>query len=236
MPTSYLAPLPRYRGSKVDRKRFRPYGDVTGRKRRRHSTDPPRFPISAQCTPTSYLAPLPRYSGSKVAGSGFGHTVTSQRVNNDAIRQTCLGFLLVLNARRPRISHRYRVIAVRKWTGSSFGHTVTSRTGSDDAIRKIDPGFLLGAQCTPTSYLAPLPRYSRSKVDRKRFRAFDDVTDRNRRRRSKDRPRFAIGAQCMPTFYLLPFPRYGASKSCRRLDSQGIGRLPLLRLADFNWG
>jgi hypothetical protein len=196
---------------------------------------------------------------------------------------------LVLRACRPRISHRYRDIAVARWTGSGFGHTVTSQGESDAAIRQIDHGFLfrvlsyrqctptsylaplpryrgskvdrkrfrpygdvterkrrrhsidrprfpIGGQCTPTSYLAPLPRYSGSKVDRKRFRAFDDVTDRNRRRRSKDRPRFAIGAQCMPTFHLLPFPRYGASKSCWRLDSQGIGRLPLLRLANLNWG
>jgi hypothetical protein len=191
----------------------------------------------------------------------------------------------VLHACRPRISHRYRDIAVRRWTGSGFGYSVTSHTGTDDAIRKIDHGFHIGAQCTPTSYLAPLPRYrcsnvdrkrfrhyddvtggndeairldlprfpiggqcmptsylaplprySGSKVDRKRFRAFDDVTDRKRRRRSKDRPRFALGAQCMPTFYLLPFPRYGASKLCRCLDSQGIGRLPLLRLANLNWG
>jgi hypothetical protein len=122
----------------------------------------------------------------------------------------------VLNARRPRISHRYRDIAVRRWTGSSFGHTVTSRTVTDDAIRQTCLGFLSAAQCTPTSYLAPLPRYCRSKVDRKRFRAFDDVTDRNRRRRSKDRPRFAIGAQCTPTSYLAPLPRYCRSKVDRK--------------------
>jgi hypothetical protein len=113
--------------SEVDRKRYRSYDDVTGRKRRRHSTDLPRFPISGQCIPTSYLAPLPRYSRSKLYRSGFGSTMTSQTGRDDAIRNTDHCFLLVLNARRPRISHRYRDIAVRRWTGSGFGHTVTSR-------------------------------------------------------------------------------------------------------------
>jgi hypothetical protein len=215
--------------------------------------------------------------------------VTSQGKTDAAIRYIDHGFLLVLDARRPRISHRYRDIAVRKWTGSSFDHTVTSQRVDNDRNRrrrskerprfaidarctptsyltplpryrgsKVDrkrfrpygdvtdrnrrrrstdlPRFSIGCQCIPTSYLAPLMRYSGFKVDRKRFRAFDDVTDRNRRRRSKDRSRFAIGAQCIPTSYVLPFPRYGASKWCRCLDSQGIGRLPLLRLADLDWG
>jgi hypothetical protein len=67
------------RFSQVDRKRFRPYGDVTEfRKRRRHSTDLPRFPIGGQCIPTSYLAPLPRYSGSKVDRKRFRPSMTSR--------------------------------------------------------------------------------------------------------------------------------------------------------------
>jgi hypothetical protein len=285
-PTSYLAPLPRYSGSKVDRKRFRPYGDVTERRRRRHSTDLPRFPIGGQCIPTSYLAPLMRYSGSKVDRKRFRPygDVTGRKATSPFDRPTTVSYGTSMHA--DLVSRTVTEISrFERWTGSGFGHTVTSQTLDDDAIRqilprfpiggqctptsylaplprysgsKVDrkrfrpygdvtdrkrrrhstdrPRFPIGAQCTPTSYLAPLPRYSGSKVDRKRFRAYDDVTDRNRRRRSKDRPRFAIGAQCMPTLYLLPFPRYGASKSCRRLDSQGIGRLPLLRLADLNWG
>jgi hypothetical protein len=71
----------------------------------------------------------------KWTGSGFGHTVTSQRVDFDAIRQICLGFLQAINACRPRISHRYRDIAVPRWTGSGFGHTVTSHSETDAAIR-----------------------------------------------------------------------------------------------------
>jgi hypothetical protein len=126
-PTSYLAPLPRYSGSKVDRKRFRPYGDVTERKRRRHSKDRPRFPIGAQCTPTSYLAPLPRYRGSKVDRKRFRPYGDVTERNRRRLSRDRPRFLLVLNARRPRISLRYRDIAVPRWTGSSFGHTVTSR-------------------------------------------------------------------------------------------------------------
>jgi hypothetical protein len=67
--------------------------------------------------------------------------MTSRSGSNDAIRKIDPSFLLVLNARRPRISHRYRDIAVRRWTGSGFGHTVTSQTGSDDAFRETDHGF-----------------------------------------------------------------------------------------------
>jgi hypothetical protein len=68
--------------------------------------------------------------------------MTSQVEGDAAIRYIDHGFLLVLNARRPRISHRYREIAAPRWTGSGFGDPVTSPTGSDDAIRKIDPGLL----------------------------------------------------------------------------------------------
>jgi hypothetical protein len=114
------------------------------------------------------------------------------------------------------ISHSYRDIAVRKWTGSSFGHTVTSQDRKRRR-RSIDqPRFPISAQCTPTSYLAPLPRYSGSKVDRKRFRPYGDVTDRKRRRRSTDLPRFPIGGQCTPTSYLAPLPRYSRSKVDRK--------------------
>jgi hypothetical protein len=172
----------------------------------------------------------------RLTGSSFDHTVTSQTVIDDAIRQTCLGFLI-----GGQCMPTSYLASLMRYSGSKVDRTqfrpygdVTGRGRCRHS--KDRPRFAIGAQCTPTCYLAPLTRYSGSKVDRKRFRAFDDVTDRKRRRRSKDRPRFAIGAQCMPTFHLLPFPRYGASKSCRRLDSQGIGRLPLLRLADLNWG
>jgi hypothetical protein len=139
----------------------------------------------------------------------------SRRPQDDAIRQIDLGFLLVLNARRPRISHRYRDIAVRRWTGSGFGHTVTSQTGTTTPFDR-STSVSYSAQCTPTSYLAPLPRYSGSKVDRKRFRPYGDVTDRKRRRHSIDRPRFPIGAQCTPTSYLAPLPRYSGSKVDRK--------------------
>jgi hypothetical protein len=61
--------------------------------------------------------------------------------NDDVIRKIDSGFLLVLNARRPCISHRYRDIAVVRWTGSSFDHTVTSQTVIDDAIRQTCLGF-----------------------------------------------------------------------------------------------
>jgi hypothetical protein len=142
IPTSYLAPLMRYSGSKVDRKRFRPYGDVTYRKRRRRSTDPPRFAIGAQCTPTSYLAPLPRYSRSQVDRKRFRVSMTSGTGSDDANRYNDPGFLILLNARRPRISHRYRDIAVLRWTGSGFDPSMTSRTGTDVAVRKTDPGLL----------------------------------------------------------------------------------------------
>jgi hypothetical protein len=111
----------------VDRKRFRPYGDVTTRKRR-----------AIRKTDSGFLlvlnARIPRISHRyrdidvrKWTGSGFGNTVTSQREADAAVREIDHGFLLVLNARRPRISHRYRDIAVRKWTGSGFAHTVTSQ-------------------------------------------------------------------------------------------------------------
>jgi hypothetical protein len=141
--------------------------------------------------------------------------VTSRAGTDDANRYIDPGFLLVLNARRPRISHRYRDIAVRRWTGSGFGHTVTSQ--NERRRHSTDrPRFPIGGQCTPTSYLAPLPRYSGSKVDRKRFRPYGDVTDRKRRRRSIDRPRFPISAQCTPTSYLAPLPRYRGSKVDRK--------------------
>jgi hypothetical protein len=142
-PTSYLAPLPRYRGSKVDRKRFRPYGDVTGRKGRRHSTGLPRFPIGPPCMASRVSHSYRDIAVRRWTGSGFGHTVTSYTGSDDAVRYTDPGFLSVLNARRPRISHRYRNIAVPRWTGNSFGHTVTSQGETDAAIRKIDPGFPL---------------------------------------------------------------------------------------------
>jgi hypothetical protein len=123
---------------------FDPYGDVTGRRRRRHSTDRPRFPIGAQCIPTSYLAPLMRYSGSKVDRKRFrpyGDVTDRNRRRRSKDRPRFpIG---AVNAFRPRISHRYRDIAVRKWTGSGFRHTVTSRAGTDDANRYIDLGFLL---------------------------------------------------------------------------------------------
>jgi hypothetical protein len=68
--------------------------------------------------------------------------VTSRAGTDDANRYIDLGFLLVVFVCRPRISQRYRDVAVARWTGSSFGHTVTSQGETDAAIRYIDHGFL----------------------------------------------------------------------------------------------
>jgi hypothetical protein len=142
MPTSYLAPLPRYSGSKVDRKRFRPYRDVTDRNDDAIRKIDPGFllVLNARRPRISH-----RYRDVAVArwtGSGFRQMITSQNESDAAIRQIWLGFLQAVNAFRPRISHRYRDVAVARWTGSSFGHTVASQVAGNAAIRQICLGFL----------------------------------------------------------------------------------------------
>jgi hypothetical protein len=62
-------------------------------------------------------------------------TRQSKQLSDDRIRQIDPSFLLVFNARRPRISHRYRDIAVQGGPEAVSTIRVTSRTGSDDAIR-----------------------------------------------------------------------------------------------------
>jgi hypothetical protein len=99
-------------------------------------------PDARRRLPTPYLAPLTSSMASEVHRMRSRHSVTSRTGTDDANRYIDLGFLLVLLACRPRISHRYRDIAVPRWTGSGFGHTVTSQTVNDDAIRQICLGFL----------------------------------------------------------------------------------------------
>jgi hypothetical protein len=138
------------------RKQFRPYGHVKNRRRRHHSKDRPRFPISAQCTLTSYLAPLPRYRGSNVDRKRFRpHGDVTRRKDDTAIRKTDPGFLLVLNACRPRHLAqipRYSGPKVDRKQFRPYGDV----TGRKRRRRSIDqPRFNISAQCTPTSYLAP---------------------------------------------------------------------------------
>ena len=104
-PIIHLLPFPRYDGSKIDRKQFRPEDEVTGPIRLRHSIEGHRLSIGCPLTRNVDLASLPRYGGRnivslreigqsrKMTDCPFDPYMTSQTISEVTVRKADRGFL-----------------------------------------------------------------------------------------------------------------------------------------------